>query len=85
MPTTSGHDVLRAMAAVVMDEQKAAWPEVVGLSSRMAARKIHGDRPDVSLEFHLVGDNVPPSFDAHRVRIFLSPATAKVAQTPVVG
>ncbi|KQJ93042.1 hypothetical protein BRADI_3g02395v3 [Brachypodium distachyon] len=70
---------------VVVDEQKSSWPELVGLNSVLAVIKIHGDRPDVVVEFHTAGENVPPGFDGHRVRLFLAPGTADVAQTPVVG
>uniref|UniRef100_J3L964 Uncharacterized protein n=1 Tax=Oryza brachyantha TaxID=4533 RepID=J3L964_ORYBR len=68
------------------DEVKTEWPEVVGWAALLAAIKISGDRPDVHIEAHDVGESVPPGFDGERVRLFLNNDVSRtVAQTPVVG
>nr|CAB3445412.1 unnamed protein product [Digitaria exilis] len=53
------------------DELKTSWPEVVGMQLSPAARKIRGDRADVVLEPHLVGEVPGPGYDPKRVRIFV--------------
>jgi hypothetical protein len=68
------------------DRLKISWPEVVGMGLLLAARKIRGDRADVRLEVHKVGDGVEPGRDDKRVRIFVNiDATYTVALTPFVG
>lgn len=42
------------------EELKTSWPEVVGMEFFLAAKKIHGDRPDVQFMLHRVGGHVEP-------------------------
>jgi hypothetical protein len=78
----------RAMAGVgrgAGDDLKSSWPEVVGWDVIPAGIKIYTERPDISFEFHTVGDNVAPGHYDHRVRLFVTAGTTTIARTPVVG
>jgi hypothetical protein len=74
------------MGRPITDALKFTWPEVVGWAYTLAEGRIQGDRPDVYIELHYVGDNVQPGYDPTRVRLFINhDFLGTVAQMPIVG
>ncbi|KAK1691776.1 hypothetical protein QYE76_008473 [Lolium multiflorum] len=70
---------------VVPADAKKMWPEVVGLSSEEAKKKIIEDRPDADVHI------LPPSryiatmdYRSNRVRVLVD-SRDKVIQTPSIG
>jgi hypothetical protein len=70
-----------------MSSEKTSWPEVVGWPAAAAVTQINSDRPDVAIEVVPDGTNVPPGYNALRVRVYFDAANASgpVLYTPVLG
>jgi hypothetical protein len=77
----------RMLAATAADELKTSWPEVVGMGLVAAVAKIRGDRPDVHMQVHWVGESVDPGYDNDtRVLLFVNKDEVwTITETPVVG
>uniref|UniRef100_A0A804PE82 Uncharacterized protein n=1 Tax=Zea mays TaxID=4577 RepID=A0A804PE82_MAIZE len=69
-----------------MSSEKTSWPEVVGWPAAAAVTQINSDRPDVAIEVVPDGTNVPPGYNALRVRVYFDAANASgpVLYTPVL-
>lgn len=63
---------------------KNSWPEVVGLSSEEAKKKIKEDRPEVSIQVVSADAFVTMDYNTGRVRIFVD-SNDKVAKAPKIG
>ncbi|GJM87779.1 hypothetical protein PR202_ga03772 [Eleusine coracana subsp. coracana] len=73
-PTTGG-----AAAAA-----KDSWPELVGMSSEEAKKKIKEDKPEVDVQVVPADAFVTMDFNTGRVRVFVD-SNDKVARTPRMG
>jgi hypothetical protein len=70
---------------VVPADAKKIWPEVVGLSSSEAKKKILEDRPDASVHVVIPSHSVVTmDYCSNRVRVFVD-SNDKVVEGPAIG
>ncbi|KAJ1265143.1 hypothetical protein BS78_08G057000 [Paspalum vaginatum] len=78
---TSGPSAVAGDAAAAT---KNSWPEVVGLSSSEAKKKIKEDKPDADVQVVPADAFVTMDYNAGRVRVFID-SNDKVAKAPRIG
>jgi hypothetical protein len=71
---------------IVPADAKISWPEVVGLSSSEAKKKIMEDKPDASVDIIVLVGSVQINMDYrfNRVRVFVD-SSDKVIKCPNIG
>ncbi|OAY85648.1 Subtilisin inhibitor 1 [Ananas comosus] len=77
-PYTEGEKEVQASAP------RHSWPEVVGLTTEEAEKRIRQDKPDARFQVVPPDHFVTMDYDTGRVRIFID-SSGKVAKTPLVG
>uniref|UniRef100_A0ACD5WSV8 Uncharacterized protein n=1 Tax=Avena sativa TaxID=4498 RepID=A0ACD5WSV8_AVESA len=71
-------------APAVAAAAKNSWPEVVGLSSEEAKKKIVEDKPEANVQVVPADSFVTMDYNTDRVRVFVD-STDKVTKAPRIG
>lgn len=66
------------------DGPKREWPELVGIPAEAAQATVSAERPDVTVQFLMVGDVATTDFKEDRVRLWIGEAGV-VAEPPKIG
>jgi hypothetical protein len=72
---------------IVPADAKISWPEVVGLSSEEAKKKIMEDKPDASVDIIVLAGccfEITMDYRSNRVRVFVD-SSDKVVEGPAIG
>ncbi|KAM0862058.1 hypothetical protein ACQ4PT_045468 [Festuca glaucescens] len=71
-------------AGAVPAEAKSSWPEVVGLSSEEAKKKIIEDKPEANVQVVPADSFLTMDYNTSRVRVFVD-SSDKVTKAPRIG
>lgn len=75
---------MEAGGAAGVGAEKNSWPEVVGLSSEEAKKKIIEHKPDASVHVVPADSFVTMDYNTGRVRVFVD-SNKKVTKAPSIG